>query len=640
MNTIIKRGFMSFSRFFRLLAALLAILVGVSFAAKMQSGKVNYAVGEVFLHRGGAKQVIKSSNPDMGKLKKAKSVKEGDDIETLIESEVTIGLPDGSSFNVQENTIVAITKLSFEDGENNFITEVKRGSMKFDVQKQANGKSKFKFKTGTATAAIRGTSGFVAISRNTPIASLLEGMIYLENAGATKNVTINGGQTAVYFKDDFIVMDLESSGNNQLFKALDSILVDSTLSVEAFRKAAEAKDKEIANSQKALSAKIHCEITELPEVVESPKQTITAKCSEGTHVRIFGDPVRSDGNEIQLTVEWAPSTIGAKKIPLTCFFDGDSTNTIQCGLVTTNYVGPKNQSETKGPIPLTITSYTPIEVCDPAMATIEGVFDPSDSNATLTVTLGKYTSHNLAPFSLNGNFSHSIAISDKIGNWNENTIYVNYESSVNGKQRAAVPLKVNKSCKAVNLQAPTVAMYANKCKALLKLGQTEGDKAIYTLSVDGLAKKDVYFDSDRKFTDDLTQGTHWYNFRVEDLAGNKVELKKKLECYPPIKTAKINLDGPNRERLRVPPPPNNFNKTFYKQLGFTVTGLPQNDPDYIREIKISMPGRTTILRGTDLISNRVDQQVELTRGTSAKIDITVKLKSEEILNDTKIYEVH
>ena len=638
MNVTIKRGFMSFSRFFRLFATLLAIFVGVSSAAKMQSGKVNYAVGEVFLHRNGAKQVIKSSNPEMGKLKKAKSVKEGDDIETLLESEVTIGLPDGSSFNIQENTFVAITKLSFEDGENNFITEVKRGSMKFDVQKQANGKSKFKFKTGTATAAIRGTSGFVALSRNIPITSLLEGKIYLENDGATKNATITGGQTVLYIKDDFVVMDLESSGNNQLFNALDSILADTTLSVEAIRKAAKEKDKQIIAKQNALKEKIHCDITALPDVVESPKQTITAKCTEGTHIRIFGDPVRSDGNEIQLSVEWAASTIGQKKIPFTCFFDGDSTNTIQCGLVSTYYSGSKDQSELKGSIPLTITSYTPIEVCDPAMATIEGVFDPSDSNATLTVTLGKYTSQNLVPFSPNGNFSHSIPVSDKIGNWNENTIYVNYESSVNGNQKAAVPLKVNKSCKAVNLQSPTVAMYANKCKVMLAIGQTAGDKAIYTLSVDGTPGKDTYLDGDGKFTDKLTPGTHKYLFHVEDLAGNKVELKKELECYPPIKTANIKVDGPKTERLRVPPPPRAFSKKFYRQLGLTVTGLPQNNPDYIREIKISMPGKTTILRGTDLISHRIDQQVELTHGASTTIYITVKLKSEEILNDQKTYE--
>ena len=70
-----------------------------------------------------------------------------------------------------------------------------------------------------------------------------------------------------------------------------------------------------------------------------------------------------------------------------------------------------------------------------------------------------------------------------------------------------------------------------------------------------------------------------------------------------------------------------------------MAGLPQNDPDYIKEIKISMPGNTILLRGSDLISNRIDQQIELTRGVPTTINITVKLKSEEVLTTQKTYEV-
>ena len=632
---------MSFSRFFRLFATILAIFVGISSAAKSQTGKVHYAVGEVFVHRGGAEMVIKSNDPEKNKLKKAKNVKEHDDIITQLESEVTIGLPDGSSFNVQENTIVSITKLSFEDGENNFITEVKRGNMKFDVQKQANGKSKFKFKTGTATAAIRGTDGFVGTSHNCSVASLATGNLdFSTNDNEESTRAISGGQTIIYCQKDFLVMDLKSSGHQDLFKAIDSVLADTTLSADAIRKAAEEADKKITEKLNALKAKIQCNVKPLPDVVRSAEQVIVATCTEGTQVRIFDDPVLSDGSEIQLTVKWAASTVGPKKFPLTCFYGKDSTNTIQCGLVSTYYAGSQEGEESSGPIPLTITSDTPIEVCDPAMATIEGEFDPSDSNATLTVKLGKYTSKNLVPLSANGKFSHSIPVSDKAGNWSENTIYVNYESE-NGNQKATIPLKVNKGCRTVNLLPPTLAMTANKCKVWLELGQTTGDRAIYTLSVDGLPQKDVYIDSDRQFNDKLTRGTHNYTFHVEDLAGNKVEINKKLECYPPLKTAKIVVSGVTGEpeRLRVPPPPQSlFNQPIYRQLSFSVTGLPQNDPDYIREVKISMPGKTIILRGSDLLSNRIDQQIELKRGFTT-VNITVKLKSEEILTETKPYEV-
>ena len=631
---------MSFSRFFKLQTALLAIFVGASFAAKSQTGKVHYAVGEVFVHRGGSEMVIKSNDPDKNKLKKAKSVKERDDIITQLESEVTIGLPDGSSFNVQEKTVVSITKLSFEDGENNFVTEVKRGSMKFDVQKQANGKSKFKFKTGTATAAIRGTDGFVGTSKSCSVASLSTGSLeFAANDNEQATHSISGGQTIIYCKKDFLVMDLKSSGNQDLFKAIDSVLTDTTLSADAIRKATEEADKKISEKQNALKAKIQCNVTPLPDVVHSAEQTIVATCTEGTHIRIFDEPVLSDGSEIQLVVKWAASTVGPKKFPLTCFYGNDSTNTIQCGLVTTYYAGNQEGDESSGPVPLTITSNTPVEVCDPAMATIEGVFDPSDSNATLTVKLGKYTSNNLVPLSANGKFSHSISVSDKAGNWNENAIVINYESE-NGDQSATVPLKVNKGCKTVNLLPPTLAMTANKCKVWLELGQTTGDRAIYTLSVDGLPQKNVYIDSDRQFNDKLSRGTHNYTFHVEDLAGNHVEINKKLECYPPIRNAKIVIDGGDGlESVPVPPPPpKGVNSKIHRQLSFTIAGLPQNDPDYIREIKIAYPGKTIIIRGSDMLSNRIDQQIELKRGTTI-VKITVKLKSGEILTKSKPYKV-
>ena len=633
---------MSFSRFFRLLTALLAFLIGISFAAKANSGKVHYAVGEVYLHRSGDKQVIKTSDPAMSKLKKAKNVKQGDDIETLLESEVIIALPDGSSFNVQENTIVSITKLSFEDGQNDFITEVKRGNMKFDVQKQANSKSNFKFKTGTATAAIRGTDGFFGISSNgCTIASLAKGKLDFLNNKTNNSRSIGDGQTIFTCKDDFIVMDLATSGDSKLFNVLDTILSDTTLSIDAVRKAIEAKDKQLADSLNALKGKINCTFESLPDTVYTSKLSIKATCSEGTHIRIFEDPVRSNGNEIELKVDWAPSTIGQKKIPFTCFFDGDSSATLQCGLLTTYYAGVQDSSELNAKTPLTITSSVPIEVCDPAKATIEGVYDMTDSNATLTVTLGKTTSPNLVPISAGGKFSYSFDVSDKKGNWNENTIYVNYESK-NGKQKAAVPLNVKKSCKAVNLIPPAVTIYANKCKAMLALGQTEGDKAIYTLSIDNVPQKEVYFDSDRTFTEKLTQGTHMYKFHVEDLAGNKVELNQRIECYPPLKKAKIVLSETNGKpkRLRVPPtPPSGISNTLHRQLSFTVKNLPQNDPSYIKQIDITLPGETIQLRGTDLQSNRIDQQIKLSRGTTITVKITVTLKSGEILTATQPYEV-
>ena len=81
------------------------------------------------------------------------------------------------------------------------------------------------------------------------------------------------------------------------------------------------------------------------------------------------------------------------------------------------------------------------------------------------------------------------------------------------------------------------------------------------------------------------------------------------------------------------------NKSILFCFSFSVKNLPQNDPTYIKQIDITLPGNHIQLRGTDLQSNRIDQQIELPHGTSTKVKITVTLKSGEILTANKPYTV-
>jgi hypothetical protein len=72
-------------------------------------------------------------------------------------------------------------------------------------------------------------------------------------------------------------------------------------------------------------------------------------------------------------------------------------------------------------------------------------------------------------------------------------------------------------------------------------------------------------------------------------------------------------------------------------FSFSVKNLPQNDPSYIKQIDISIPGNNSQLRGTDLQSNQIDQQIEISRGKPTTVKITVTLKSGEILTATKTF---
>ena len=148
----------------------------------------------------------------------------------------------------------------------------------------------------------------------------------------------------------------------------------------------------------------------------------------------------------------------------------------------------------RGSSPLTITSSSPLEICNSANVTIEGTFDSTNTDATLFVTLGKYTSPNLVPLSAGGHFSHTIPISDKLGNWNEQNVIVEYTSEENGTEKVSIPLSVNKTCSAINMLPPNISVNVRQCKADVSINQTKGDNAIYSFYIDNNLKKEHYVD--------------------------------------------------------------------------------------------------------------------------------------------------
>ena len=640
MNVTIKRGFMSFSRCFKLLTALLAVLIGMSFAAsgkKITSGKFRYSVGEVFLHRNGEKLVVKSS--EQTKFKQAKNVREGDDIETLIESEVTVALPDGSSFNVQENTVVSITKLSFEDGENHFETAIKKGNLSFDVQKQA-GKSTFKFKTGTATAAIRGTAGTVGQTPKKKVFSLREGVLDIEING--QNYTITEGQTAIGNDKEVRIININGSGDPSFMNDLLKI-IDEVDDMDSLMKIIEEKDHLYTSVIDSLKNSIKCTYN-IPDTILENKIPIEATCPAGVKVGILDDRILSDGSPIHLMFEVSTGSFGMKKIPITC--QSDSV-TFQCAQLSTYYSAReiKTADTLSGDYKsLTISTPSPIYVCNSSSVTIEGTFDPNQPNAKLFVKIGNLQSEDLVSKSANGQFSYTVTITDNNGLWNEDQITVEYVSDTH-KDHAVLGLNVDKTCKAVNLLIPHVTFNGYdslKCKAQVTIVNQQNDLVFYTTSVDNAPKNSVYLnDGESNLGIDLASGVHTYEFSVEDQATNKHKITKELGCYPNINGARITFVNGPEERLRVPPPPRGIQNTFHRTLSFSVDNLPQKSHVYIQQVRIEQEGKEPIiLRSTDLLSNRIDQVIELTRSKKKTyINVTVTLKNGTTLQATKTYEV-
>ncbi len=623
---------MSFYRFFKLIAIATALMVGVSSAAKNAFGNITYVAG-------GNQAEHKKKNKDWKQAKFKDKVYQHDDLRTGDEAQIKIQLPDGSAITINERTLVSMAELMNENGINQTLVDIKNGKVNFDAQKQANG-SNFKFKTGTATAAIRGTAGVVGkSSKSKMIVSLHNGEVKFTDEVTNKSAMVKGGQTAFLYKDSIVTLDLPSSGDPAVYNIIDTLLNDTTKSIDEVIDAVKNSEKQYRDYMDELRQSIQCSIAPLPDTVYEATQTVKATCTVGTLVGIYEAPIRAEGEVLELTVNWAPSLVGQKKIPLTCYIDG--THGFPCGQVNTYYAGSAGKSDSK-PEPLTITSGSTMEVCNSSNITIEGTFDSTDTQATLYIQLGNYKSDELVHVSVGGHFSHTIQVSDKQGNWNATKAFVYYKSKKNGDQKKEIDLVINKSCKAINLIFPLIEVSKNECQANISVNNIDGDNAIFSYFVDEQPQKERYVESKTSFPIKLKKGVHNYRFVIEDLAGNSKEIQKEYACFSNLKNPRIKLSKGRKERLRVPPPPSGISNIIYRQLSFTVKGLPPgNDPRYIKEVKIVQDEKEIAnLKTTDLQSNTITQEIQLSRGKTSTIDITVTLMSNQILHATKTYEVH
>lgn len=626
---------MAFSRFFKAVCVFLAILASFSMAAKNNYAKVHYKTGDV--------SYLKNKADNWVPLKGDQKVYQGDLIQTYLESMTILRIPDGSTISIEENSIVSVAELVSEDGKNTSTTDIKKGKVRFDVQKQANKESSFKFKTGTAVAAIRGTEGVIGTSENNKfIASLLNGQLEIVMGG--KSTTINGGQTAIPNGDELVVMDLSNSGTTDLFNIIDKILGDTTLTMDSLSKLIIEKNLDLEKAAELAKQALKCEFAPMPDQVTDTTVVIRGKCAGADTVEISGQKREAKGNDMEFAPVWDESALGAKKFSVTCQVGALH---LPCGQLTTNYIGiPKEaQVATSQNEPLlTVSTASPVSVSNPAAATIEGSFNTQDTSATLFVKLGKYTSPNLVPLSANGQFSHTISISERLRNWSEKEFTVEYNSKTLGSKTVVLGLDVDKSSKATNNIAPTLAMKSKdslKCYAKLYLDNLYNDEVIYSYSIDNeTANVSIRYKNKTAIKQSLTSGIHKYTFNVTDLAGNSSQITKTLGCFPARKHT-IEIEGGKTEkRIRAPKPPQGYpSNTIFEKLTFKITNIPDNDPSYIKLITISQKGKKTILRPTDFQSNIFDHQLELEHNAVTNVTINVIMKNGSVLSVTKTYKV-
>ena len=292
--------------------------------------KVRKVLGETELQR--------KDTEKWSKLRYGQVVAEKDRIRTGAESEALMMVNDGSSLWISELSDITLDAEIFDSLSHQVSIRVNNGAVVFDVQKQPSGRT-LNFTTGVATAAIRGTAGFVASVNGQMVASLKEGLVSVNSvAGNTGDVAEN--QTLFVGKDGSIKsMQLKSSGTKALSFVLGTVNIwgDGPQS-EEFEKAITEFDNDYDARRKAFEDKLNFRANPLPDTVLLPSVTLQARVNPGVVVTVMGEADTVGENGIfQRTVEWADDAYGLKRFLVTC---GEGDIEVQCFTWKTVYAAP------------------------------------------------------------------------------------------------------------------------------------------------------------------------------------------------------------------------------------------------------------------------------------------------------------
>lgn len=294
---------------------------------KSFEAKVRSSLGKI--------ELLKAMNDVWKTLRVGQSVFGNDRVRTAAESEVVLTTIDGTVFLISEKTDVEFNtdlQKSVRGEVNMFI---RNGNIQFDVQKQK--KTQYSFRTGSATASIRGTAGFVGSLDGQLVASLKEGLVDVTSADG-KVASIRENQTILVTKSgETKTLQLESSGTPALFAAMDEMAKNGSLAnMEEMEKSLQTFDSGYVAKRNAFTENLVFEPISIPAKITSPSITLKAKLTPGVFVTVMGvtDTVPASG-EYERTFNWDESTHGAKRFIAIC---SDGSVEVACNTWNTEYV--------------------------------------------------------------------------------------------------------------------------------------------------------------------------------------------------------------------------------------------------------------------------------------------------------------
>lgn len=488
-------------------AALAVTLFAVSAMAQGASsvGKVRYILGEVTVQ----KKAGDSWNP----LRIGLKVKSNDLIRTLVESEAGIALSDGSLITIEENTTIRFETAVNNQNESGTTVDLRTGRVFFDVQKQKDG-HKFEFKTGTATAAIRGTNGFIESGAEGIIVSLESGKMLVTGRDG-KALEVLGGETLVEEKGKGLQkFKTPSSGTKGLAKEIASEKKSGTFSASALKENSGKLDEKNKAALDSLSKASPCEFDAIPSKTTSPEISVSGKCKPGIQIQVNGIEAKlSRDGKFQAIVSYDKESYGTKRIRVKC-----STGDVEtlCREAFAEYVPASSDDR---------NAFIRFEKSDIQKSSgeisVKGEFFSEDSTATVTVSLGKFTSENLNVPNANGRFAFTIPeIAKEQGESVVKATLTTKKGSLEDSIQISLPPKIR-----------ILSASEEKCEIFFSLSGTSGKEVQVEELVDGIPTTKATFSKDvPQAIFPMLPGKHHYKILAKDENGNQSETAKTFVC--------------------------------------------------------------------------------------------------------------
>lgn len=297
--------------------------------AKLKA-KVRKSLGDANLQR--------KSEGNWSQLRIGQSVVEKDRIRTGAESEAILSVNDGSALWITELSEVTLDVEIFDSLSRQVSVIINNGGVHFDVQKQKKGNT-LMFRTGVATAAIRGTAGFVGGYNGQMVASLKEGLVDVNKDGGEGAVSVGANQTVLVGKDGQVRrLQLKSSGTRALSLQLANVNIFGEGPMDSLEKALTDFDNDYAARVAAFEKKLRFQAAPLSAQVFFPNVTLQARVNPGVVVTVLGESDTVGANGVyQRTFEWDDDAYGTKRFLATCS-EGDVE--VQCFMWVTEYEAP------------------------------------------------------------------------------------------------------------------------------------------------------------------------------------------------------------------------------------------------------------------------------------------------------------